>query len=80
MHESGWQLDPDTRAACHRPCRTKKSHDPYKLLKGGLYRGLYGLYRGFIGIMEKKMETTILNSHHDDCLGTMPLQAETFAD
>ena len=27
-----------------------------KVLKGGLYRGLY---RGYIGIMEKKMETSI---------------------
>ena len=36
----------------------------YELLKGGLYEGIYREYRGYmgvlIGIMEKKMETTIM--------------------
>ena len=26
----------------------------------GIYRVILGLYRGYIGIMEKKMETTIM--------------------
>ena len=32
-----------------------------KSLKFWLYRGFIGVYRDYIGIMEKKMETTILH-------------------
>ena len=38
-----------------------------KLLKGGLYRDYIGVYiRGYIGIMENEMETTIYSGYIGD--------------
>ena len=32
--------------------------------------GLYGIYRGYIGIMEKKMETTIITTISNTSIST----------
>ena len=42
--------------------------------ENGNHHGILGLYRGYIGIMEKKMETTIV---YWGCIGIMEKKMET---